>query len=290
MRYFQLAILWVVAINIFLGCSSTGTKESDEKDSGYGQGDAEVVSSSQKSGATSALATESLPTKNELYDGIKIALEGGSDTAVEKAVANVLSQDQSDAKALNGLALYHLSKNRTQMAKMIFKSILDKDPKNTAALNNMGVLHSQIGERRQATEYFRKALSLNSGYPIANANLGSILAMGKDYSKAKKYLEIAYDGGIKDLAVLNNYATALMAEGDSDAKDVFKEALQLGGSDFNVTFNYALYLTYVKKDYKEATEVLDKIRFLGMPPQKKNIVLKMEETISGRGSEETKTQ
>jgi Flp pilus assembly protein TadD len=113
--------------------------------------------------------------------------------------------------------------------------------------------------------------------------------VGRDYGKAQKLLESAYEGGIKDLALLNNYAVSLMASGDSEAEKIFKEAVQIGGTDATVSFNYALYLTYVKKDFKEAGEALDKIRFIGMPANKKSAVARMEETISGSGSVEKET-
>ena len=279
----------LLVLALLQGCSSIKTQEREK--SPTSEDSMSDSAGSDKGGSSGSLssAAEAAPTKNELYDGVKLALSSSDDTTVEKAVASILSQDQNDSKALNALALYHLSKGRTPLAKMIFKSILDKEPKNPVVLNNMGCLYSQLGERRLATEHFRKALEVKSDYPVASANLGSILAIGRDYARAKRYLENAYEGGIKDLCILNNYAIALMAEGDSDAQGIFKEALQVGSSDFTVAFNYSLYLTYIKKDYKEAAEALDKIRFLGMPPKKKNIVLKMEETISGQRAEENKS-
>lgn len=287
--------LSILALNLLIGCSSGGTKhkQSDNRNSGA-QGDDDPLagndgsSASKASGNSDAAAVDAGPTKKELYDSIQISLGSSDDAVVEKSVANLLSQDQGDAKALNSLALYHMSKGRSHLGKMILKSILEKDPKNSAALNNLGVLYSQHGDRRQATESFRRALMANPNYAAASANLGSIFAAGKDYSKAKQFLATAYKGGIKDLSVLNNYATALMADNDLDAEDIFKEAMQIGASDSVVSFNYALFLTYIKKDYKQAGEIIDKIRFMGVPPQKKAMLAKMEETISGQGSEETK--
>ncbi len=295
MRYLLALSLSILAAYLLSGCSSTGTKQrqEDSKTSSSKMDDDPLVeggspSSSNSSSGPSTAVAETGPSKKELYDSIQISLGSGEDSVVEKSVANLLSQDQGDAKALNSLALYHMSKGRSHLGKMILRSILEKDSKNSAALNNLGVIYSQQGDRRQATESFRKALIANPNYPVASANLGSIFAAGKDYEKAKQFLAIAYKGGIKDLAVLNNYATALMADNDSNAEDIFKEALQIGASDAVVSFNYALFLTYIKKDYKQAGEIIDKIRFMGVPPQKKAALVKMEETISGNGSEETK--
>lgn len=295
-NYARIGIFSLFIMQGIVGCSSGGTKQKSSSHNAQNSEAASVESimgspsTPSRSAPANPAPVEVVPTKTELYDGVQMAFTTGDDTAVEKAVAAVLSQDQNDFKVLNSLALFHLSKGRIPLAKMILKNVIDKDPKNIAALNNMGVVFSQMGDRRQASEFYRKALSIKSNYPIAAANLGSILAGGKDYSKAKKYLEIAYDGGVKDAALLNNYAASLMADNDRSTQSMFKEALQQGGSEFAISFNYALYLTYIKKDYKEANEILDKIRFLGMPPNKKNAVLKMEETISGMGSEETKTQ
>lgn len=273
-------------------CSSSGSNNASS------QGDSNIAdgSASNNQGGSASIGgdsksnakvepDESLPPKKDLYDSLQITLGGDDEAVIEKTVANLLSQDMGDAKALNTLALYHFSKGREYLAKMIFRNILDKDPKNSVAHNNLGVLYSQIGETRLAIDSFRKAVALNANYPVANANLGSIFAVGRDYGKAKHHLELAYRGGVKDLSVLNNFAVSLMEQGSSQADSIFREALQIGASDAIVSFNYALYLTYVKKDYKDAGALIDKIRFMGVPPKKKQALIKMEETISGKASE-----
>lgn len=288
-------ILTVVVTSVFLlhitSCTTGSKKSSDGSTGGSESGSSssaqEGFSSSldSKSGVKAEPPDESVPPKKDLYDSLQITLGGDDESAIEKTVANLLSQDMGDAKALNTLALYHFSKGRESLSKMIFRSILDKDPKNAVAHNNLGVLYSQIGETRLAIDSFRKAVALNANYPVANANLGSIFAVGRDYGKAKHHLEVAYQGGVKDLSVLNNFAVSLMEQGSSQADSIFREALQIGASDSIVSFNYALYLTYVKKDYKEAEALIDKIRFMGVPPKKKQALVKMEETISGKASE-----
>jgi Flp pilus assembly protein TadD len=292
-------VFWLLMVVIsglgLVGCSSTGGSKSTTGSEKHSESDSDSVEQSKtNNGESGGLgevqgAVENLPSKKDLYDGIQISLGSGDDALVEKSVANLLSQDQGDSKALNSLALYHYSKGRDHLARMIFKSMLERDPNNFAAHSNLGVLYSRQGDQRKAIESFKRAISANPDYGVANANLGCIFAVGKDYGKARGLLAIAYKSGIRDLAVLNNYAISLMAEGDSDAEKIFKEALQIGASDSGVSFNYALYLTYVKKDYKDAGEVLDKLRFMGVPPQKKALFTKIEEIISGRGSDESKS-
>ncbi len=293
---------------VLVGCSSTGNKKKSSSPSSsaatsgaqptsYDNLNAESPSKEQESeksadqkGSKDSAFDNSGSSKKELYDGIRISLGSTDDSVVEKSVANLLSQDLSDARALNSLGLYHLSRGRDHLAKMIFKSMIDKDPKNPVAFNNLGVIYSQMGETKLAIDNFKKSMALNPNYAIVNANLGTIYAVGRDYSKAKPLLEVAYQGGVKDLAVLNNYAAVLMEYGDSDADKIFKEALQIGASDPNVVFNYALYLTYSKKNFKEASVLIDKIRFIGVPPNKKAALKRMEETISGRSIEQNKGQ
>lgn len=276
---------------LLTACSTSGVKSGEGSSDSTGESKSSSVATDKSSAggsqSKSAMSDpeEGLPKKKDLYDSLQITIGSGDDEAIEKTVANLLSQDPSDSKALNSLALYHFSKGREALARMIFKNILDKDPKNSVAHNNMGVMYSQSGENRLAIESFRKALSLNPNYPAANANLGSVFAVGKDYGKARNFLEAAYKGGIKDLPVLNNFAVSLMEDGNSRADSIFKEALQIGSSDAVVSFNYALYLTYVKKDFKGASALIDKIRFMGVPPKKKQALVRMEETISGKGSE-----
>lgn len=291
---FNVVITSVLSLMI-TSCSSSGSKTSstDSSDSASGsgsssnsqEGSASSLDSKSGSKSDSSPPDETVPPKKDLYATLQITLGGDDESVIEKTVANLLSQDMGDAKALNTLALYHFSKGREYLAKMIFKNILDKDPKNSVAHNNLGVLYSHIGETRLAIESFRKAVALNGNYPVANANLGSIFAVGRDYGKAKHHLETAYRGGVKDLSVLNNFAVSLMEQGSTQADSIFREALQIGASDSIVSFNYALYLTYVKKDYKEAGALIDKIRFMGVPPKKKQALVRMEETISGKTSE-----
>lgn len=280
------------AFSFLITSCTTGSKNSsDDSASTSGSGSSSASpqddspSSLDSKSSVKAELDDSVPPKKDLYESLQITLGGDDESVIEKTVANLLSQDMGDAKALNTLALYHFSKGREYLAKMIFRNILEKDPKNSVAHNNLGVIYSQIGETRLAIDSFRKAVALNGNYPVANANLGSIFAVGRDYGKAKHHLETAYRGGVKDLSVLNNFAVSLMEQGSSQADSIFREALQIGASDSIVSFNYALYLTYVKKDYKEAGALIDKIRFMGVPPKKKQALVKMEETISGKTSE-----
>jgi len=303
--------LYIISIYIFLfhqgvmisGCAtrlggknstSSGNTASDSsedrKSSDDNNSEDDKSSDQRRAGGDSSTKAndESLPQKKDLYDSLQITLGSDDESVVEKTVATLLSQDQGDTKALNALALYHYSRGRESLAKMIFKTMLEKDPKNAVVHNNLGVIYSKEGEPRLAVESFRKAVSFNPNYPIAHANLGSLFAVGRDYGKARHFLEVAYKGGVKDVTVLNNYAVSLMEDGSSQAENIYKEALQIGASDSIVSFNYALYLTYIKKDFKEASTLIDKIRFMGIPPNKKQALIKMEETISGKGSDENK--
>lgn len=281
--------LFIAALSMMaaLGCSSSGKKAE-----GFGQGshsdDLDPLAGSSSMTSPNTNKADLVANKKELYNNLQLALKMDEDGPVEKAVAGILSQDKSDSKALNSLALFHRSKGRLQLAKMILKSVVDKDPKNVTAINNLGVIYGEEGERRKATELYRKALSINSGYPLANANLGLVLAEGHDFVKARRHLEIAYKSGLRDLNLLNSYAAALIAEGQSEAENVLQEALAKGSSDFNAHWNYALYLMYIKKDYKEAREFIDKIRILGVPSSKRLLFSKMEDAIKGSAGDDLK--
>lgn len=277
-------LVWAAGLSLLsfvfiTGCSS-GSKKAD---SGIerGEGSSGSPSASRDEGGSNDEDNSNRSgSRKGNYKDLKEAIEDGNEKAIEKVAGNYLSEDKGDTKTLNALALHHLSKKRYQLARMILKSVLEKDPKNPSALNNLGVVYQSENEPRRALEYFKKAYAVAPNFGPSNANLGTLYARAQDYTKARRHLEKAYDNGIRDLSLLQSYSAALIAEGSDKAEDILDEAKKIDERALGIQWNYATYLVYIKKDFKKAREVLDRLSMMGVSPENKESLRRMEEILS----------
>jgi len=105
----------------------------------------------------------------------------------------------------------------------------------------------------------------NDDHPEANANLGTYYLKYMDYDKAVMFLEKAYDHDKKNVTVANNYAVALRGTGKLDeAMGIYKSIESRAKSQ--TMLNEAILLSEYKKDFKEAKDILNKIRFISTDP------------------------
>lgn len=190
---------------------------------------------------------------------------------IQKTAIKILSKNDKDLKALNGLAMFHSSKGQLGLAKVIINRGIDAHPKEPSFYNNLGVIYLNEGEKSKALSAFRSAIKIKSNYKYAGANLSSIFLEYRDFKKALSPLEEAYDLVKSDLSqdsleaikVANNYAVALMGSGKGkEARDVFKKLFSANVSDAKFLLNYAILLVVDLKDKKAAYKVISKMKFL----------------------------
>lgn len=290
-------IIWLAGLGLFsvvlvTGCSSGAKKESSndgsEKSSSGSESNDRNESASGRSGEESS-SGEAKKTPREDYRDLKQALVEGNSAQVEKIAGVYLSEDKGDVKTLNALALFHQSKGRMGLARMILKSIVDKNPKNPAALNNLGVVYQIENEDKKAIEFFRKALAIEPNFGPANANLGLYFAKAKDYAKAKPHLEKAYESGVKDQPLLNSYAATLLAQDRSAAGAIVTEAFEHDEKNFEAMWNRVIYLIEIKKDFKAGQDGLDRLVISGVPTEKQEAFKRLETAVSSANKSDLKT-
>ncbi len=232
--------------------------------------------------ADNAPAPDKRAITSKEMDAFKDALKHGSEAQVVKTAAVILSKDQNNLTALNGLGVHYLEAKKYGLAKIIFDRALKAYPKEPALHNNLGVIALQEGDMREALESFRKSL-LGGDYRLGASNIASIYLENKDYKRAVGPLEDAYEklkGDVKKgernaVEVASNYGVALMGVGRGDeAKDVFETIVQSGSRDAVAYLNYAILLTEVLDKKKDAQRILSKLQFM---TEDKNILRRAEE-------------
>ena len=204
------------------------------------------------------------------------AIRSQSDEKILKATAQALLQNPSDVKALNALALFNYKKGRLVAAKyLLLKAIQVQGTSET--YNNLGIVHLALNDKREALLAFRQAFTLNPQDGVTAANLGAIFVAQKDFNKAIVALETAYQKGFRDFRVLNNYALALTATGKgSQAQAIYEKALKEQSNNKDILLNHAILLIEVLNKYKEGSEVLNRLKFVGGSSEQRSRIKDLE--------------
>ncbi len=204
------------------------------------------------------------------------AIRSQSDEKILKATAQALLQNPSDVKALNALALFNYKKGRLVAAKyLLLKAIQVQGTSET--YNNLGIVHLALNDKKEALLAFRQAFTLNPQDGVTAANLGAIFVAQKDFNKAIVALETAYQKGFRDFRVLNNYALALTATGKgSQAQAIYEKALKEQSNNKDILLNHAILLIEVLNKYKEGSEVLNRLKFVGGSSEQRSRIKDLE--------------
>ena len=160
---------------------------------------------------------------------------------------------------------------------MLFSKAIAASPKNASLQNNLGVVQWAQGETRDAVKSFRKALQINGQDGNAAANAGLIYLQDKDYSKAVVALEIAYQSGLRDHRLLNNYAIALTAQGKlNQAEGHYKNILKENSNKSDYLFNYSVLLIDKMEKYQDGLDNINRLKFVGGPAEVRNRIIALE--------------
>lgn len=202
---------------------------------------------------------------------LKQALADDDEKSVIKAVAVILGKDPNHLETLNSLAVFHFSKKRLGLAKIILNRALAKHADEPSLHNNLGIVYLAEKDIRTAIASFRKALRLKGNYKPGLTNLGSIYLEYNDYRKSVSALEEGYDSIRSDLRrgdevaarIANNYALSLNGLGKSKKARRIFEAIEEGGNrNASIFLNYAILLVDILKDGKAGVKIISKLRFM----------------------------
>jgi Flp pilus assembly protein TadD len=282
-------ILTLATVYLLTACGTASKENAATTDDGYspttGSGELSFDMPGENGGAaksnapppkiapqTTAQAIAPI-SQNTLIDAIK----SGNDEQIYRISGQLLTQNSSDVKALNAMAMYYFKKGKVPAAKYLLSKAAAANPNVGEVYNNIGLIHLANDERREAIKAFAKALSINSSDGIAAANAGSIYAMEKDYNKAATALSIAYNQGIKDAKTLNNYAIALTAVGRFDeASAIYTAAIKEQNNNKELLLNHAILLIDHMNKHKEGLDVLNRLKFIGPPSESRNRIIALE--------------
>jgi len=212
-------------------------------------------------------------SSDRLSEGIRLQ----DDELITTAATEVLTQNSKDVRALNALAMVHFKKGRHQAAIYLLNKAIASNGQHSELYNNLALVKLAQGEKREAIQIFRKGLEVNMQDAVIGANLGSIYVAEKDFAKAELSLEIPFKKGNRDSKVLNNYAITLTANGKANkAADLYEKLLKENPSQRDIMFNYSVTLIDHLQKYREGLEILNRLKFVGAPPEVKNIIKDLE--------------
>lgn len=213
----------------------------------------------------------------EPSDELGAALKSGDDTQIQRAAQTYLMQVPNDVRSLNALAMVQYKKGRFDFAAYLLGRAIAADGQRSELYSNLGLVELAKHNRRSAVQNFRRAIELDANDTVAAANLGAIYVQEKDYIKAAVVLEMAAKKGSKDLKVLNNYGVALAHAGHPEqAYELYQTALKDQPHQKEVLLNASIVLIDQLNKPKEGLDLLNRLKFLGVPPEAKTRIIALE--------------
>lgn len=285
MKKINSALILLALYSALTACSSSPSKETAANDGiDLGVSEAPVVQKEEPAPAEIPASPVVEPEKPKApppapsqYAALNEAIKAQSEERIYSAATQILTQSPNDVKALNALSMYHYKKGRFDLSHYLINKAITASPKTAELYSNLGIVQLAQSERRDAVKSFRKALSINNEDPVAAANLGTIYAQDKDYTKAAVVLETAYRKGVRDPRVLNNYAISLGANGQNEkAQEIYKNILKDGSNNKEAMYNYAILLVDRMGKYQEGLDLINRLKFVGGPADTRNNIIALE--------------
>lgn len=205
------------------------------------------------------------------------ALKKQNDSEIITASQDVLMANPAHVKALNALGLTHYKKGNYKAAEFFINKALKQDPSNSALVNNMAMVKLAQGEERETLKILRNGLGQNGKDIAISANLGSMYLKQKNFKNAEYALETVYKSGSKDVKALTNYAVALAAnDKKNEATQIYEKLMAENSSSREIMLNYSIHLIDNLKNNKQGLEILNRLKFVGAPPEAKNMIKDLE--------------
>ncbi|MEI7973442.1 MAG: tetratricopeptide repeat protein [Bdellovibrio sp.] len=227
-------------------------------------------------------AVEKKPLSKTELDLLSQAVRAGDWKQLEKRAQVILMKNPREPKALNSLGLASFRLSRPKVALYFFsKAMKSASPEEKGMLlNNMGLVHLQMGDEALALKDFREALQSFSGDVVSAANLGSLYLRMGDPGKALIAFDLAGARFSQDSKFLNNYGAALARERRyPEAEKKYRSALAISPASRETQLNLSiLYIQHLKKP-AEGREALSKFKFLGVPPELREMTNELENKL-----------
>lgn len=271
-------LLPTLVLAFMVGCASS-EKSSNNSDSEVTDAASNKVSPSQsdlnasikKNGVNGGIGGAT--AADRLTEAVRLQ----NDEGISQATTEILTQNPKDLRALNALAMVYYKRGRFEAAEYLLNKAMAVDNDRAELYSNMGLIRIAQGEKREAIKAFRKGLEINNQDAVIGANLGSIYVKDKDYSKAELALEIPIRKGTKDVKTLNNYAIALTGTGKHDkASGIYEKLMKDYPGQRDIMLNYSILLIEHKQKYREGIDILNRLKFVGAPPEARNLIKDLE--------------
>lgn len=161
------------------------------------------------------------------------ALRLGALDRPEEPLLRWLGIRPQDYRVRAVLAQFYLNTHRLPLAVREFEAVLQQAPDNVIVLNNLAWLYQQRGDDSRAVELARRAYELAPSNPAVADTYGWILFGRNEIGRALPLLEAAARAAAGDPQIQYHYAAALARAGRrSEAREVLRRALEIGGPDF----------------------------------------------------------
>lgn len=162
-----------------------------------------------------------------------------------------------DASQLGQLVVDLFSRQRFDLAAMIFSAWTRKDPGNPEPWSNLGLCFVRLGRSSDARNALEHAVSLDRSYAAARNNLCSVYQRLGMHELQLESALVAVDLQPDSAVALNNLGSAYLELGrSSEAKQAFRSASARSPENFETQFNLAR-VAYDEGKFSEATRFLE---------------------------------
>ena len=220
---------------------------------------------------------------NQKVEKMNQAYEIKKFSIFQKWANHVLSDDPKNLKALYLLGTYHLNKNQTGVARLLFEKALEHYPNEAALYYAQGLVALKEKERQKAMFSFEESLKKDGEYRPAQIALSSLYMQNLNVKKALPLLEDVYskDSLSKFLPlVAHNYALALRLVGrKKQARKVYRFIIEEKKDTSLVLVNYALLLVEDFNNKKEAQKMLNRADLKSKNSKERRKVIRLKNKL-----------
>ncbi len=276
MKTTKYTVLVSSLVFLFAGCASTDKKASSSNDTSAFEAsiDDTEVTTSTKAESEPVVVKKTQPGAEGTLEA---AIKKQSDSEITSVANEILMGNPAHVKALNALAMVNYKKGKYKASEFFLGKALKANPDSSAVYNNLGLVKLAQGEQREAVQLFKTGLDKKSNDIAVASNLGAIYVAQKDYVNAAFALEPVFKSGSKDVKALSNYAVALAATNkNAEATRLYEKLLSDNSSSREIMLNYSIHLIENVRDFKKGSDILNRLKFVGVPAEARNVIKDLE--------------